>query len=144
MKFAILKKDGKGYFPTDIISNDSYLDMLLMVFTDGISFLRSIKQELESNSRGITGNEIDIDVINKKVIISYTFDGDQAVVIESKDLIKILEKGIALMEAKADFIALLRENENSPITVSDQPPHGMKFFVEDLQLKATYKGKIYT
>ncbi|MFZ5954246.1 MAG: hypothetical protein ACOYT8_04080 [Candidatus Dependentiae bacterium] len=145
MKFTILKKDGEAYYSTDVVSNDDYSYILMRIFTDRISFAKNIKKDLENpNATGRAGNEMDIDINNSYVTISYLYAEDEYIVINRQELIKILEKGIALMEANAPYISLIRENENAPIKVTDQLPEGMEFFVENKQLKARYKGKIYT
>lgn len=144
-KFAILKLDNGTYYSTDVVSNDDYLEMLMAVFTDQISFAKDIKQSLENpHGRGMAGNEIRITVEGQKITINYLYDYDQYIVIDRQELIKVMEKVIRLMEARAPYVALIRETENSPIEVSDQPPEGMEFFVENKFLKARYKGNIYT
>lgn len=143
-KFAIIKKDEDVYKSTKVISNSAYLDMLTTVFTDRLSFAKDIKNELVNpTSQGRTGNEIDVDIDNSQVTICYCFS-DYCIVIDRQKLIKIMEKGITLMEAGAEYIVLIQQDENSPIEVTDHPPEGMEFFVEDKQLKARYTGNIYT
>lgn len=145
MMFTILKKDDNTYYSTDVVSNDEYSYMLMKLLTDGLSFAKNIKNDLENPySKGRTGNEMDININNSQVTISFTYAEDEYIVIHRQELINILGRGITLMEERALYIALIRENENSPIEVTDQTPQGMEFFVENKQLKARYKGNIYT
>lgn len=145
MQFTILKKDRDAYYSTDVVSNDDYSYILMRIFTDGLSFIKDIKENLENPyGRGLSGNEMDIDINNSDVTINYLYAEDEYIIINRQELMKILDKVIELIEASAQYIALIRENENSPIEVTDQPPQGMEFFVEDKQLKARYKGNIYT
>lgn len=144
-QFAVLKMDNGTYYPTHVVSNNDYLDMLMAVFTDGVSFAKKVKKDLEDPfGRGRAGNEIRITVEDQTITINYLYDYDQYITIDRQELIKVMDKVIALIEAQAPYIALLRENENSPINVTDQPPQGMEFFIDNKQVKARYKGNIYT
>lgn len=143
-KFAVLKIDNGTYYPTDVVSNNDYLDMLMAVFTDGVSFAKKVKKDLEDPfGRGRAGNEIRITVEDQTITINYLYDYDQYITIDRQELIKLLDKVIALIEVQAHYIALIREDESSPIKVKDQAPHGMEFFIENKQVKARYKGNIY-
>lgn len=145
-QFAILKMDNETYYSTHVVvSNNDYLDMVMSVFTDGTSFAKKIINDLENPfGRGRAGNEIRITVEDQKITINYLYDYDQLIVIDRQELIKVMQKVITLMEARSHYVALIRDTENSPIKVTDQPPEGMEFFVENKSLKARYKGKIYT
>jgi hypothetical protein len=144
-QFAVLKMDNGIYYSTDVVSNNDYLDMLMAVFTDGTSFAKKIINDLENPfGRGRAGNEIRITVEDQKITINYLYDYDQFIIIDRQELIKVMQKIITLMEARANYIALIRDTKNSSIEVIDQPPQGMEFFVEDKQLKARYQGNIYT
>ena len=143
--FAVLKIDNGRYYSTDVVSNDDYLDLLMAIFTDQISIAKDIKESLENPlGRGMAGNEIRITVEDQKITINYLYDYDQFIIIDRQELIKVMQKVITLMEARAPYITLIRDTENSPIEVTDRPPQGMEFFVENKFLKARYKGKIYT
>jgi hypothetical protein len=142
-KFAVIKKESGVYKSTKVISNSAYLDMLTTVFTDRLSFAKDVKNELlNPTSQGRTGNEIDVDIDNSQVNICYCFS-DYCITIDRQQLIKIMDKAIALMEAEAEYIVLAQKDENSSIEVSDQPPQGMEFFIEDKELRAMYLGKKY-
>lgn len=144
-QFAVLKIDNGRYYSTDVVSNDDYLDLLMAIFTDQISFAKDIKESLENPlGKGMAGNEIRITIEDQKITINYLYDYDQFIVIDRQELIKVMQKVITLMEARSHYIALIRGTENSPIDVADQPPEGMEFFFENKFLKARYKGKIYT
>ena len=145
MQFTILKKNERTYYSTDVVSNDDYTYVLMRIFTDGLTFIKDIKKNLASpHGMGLSGNEMHIDINNSHVTVNYLYAEDEYIIIDRQELIKIIDKVILLMEAEAAYIALIREDEKSSIIVTDQPPQGMEFFIENKQLKARYKGNIYT
>lgn len=136
-KFAVISSNNLC-----VVSNDEYLDMLTTVFTDRLSFAKNIKKNLESpHGTGMSGNEIWITVEDQEIMIRYLYAVDEYIIINRQTLIKILEKGIALLGAQTNYIVLSQEHENSPIEVSDQLPVGMQLYTEGTRLKYTFSNQ---
>lgn len=136
-KFAVIKCNNLC-----VVSNDNYLDMLTTVFTDRLSFAKDIKESLENpHGRGRSGNEIWITVEDQEIMIRYLYAVDEYIIINRQELIKIMEKGIALMESEADYVVLSQEDENSPIEVSDQLPTGLELYTEGTRLKYRFNNQ---
>ncbi|BDC34449.1 hypothetical protein Noda2021_04070 [Candidatus Dependentiae bacterium Noda2021] len=138
MKFAIITKNQSIYRSVRTVANDIFLGTLTAVFTDELSFAKNIKDELENpHGQGRTGNEIDVDIYNSTVKISYCFS-DSCIFIERQQLIQIMTKVIDLMEKEADYIVITQEHESSSVEISDKLPEGFELYIEDKELKYRY------
>lgn len=147
MEFRILELTDSGtYFSGP--SNSNYLTILSNIFTDGLRLTRWIIDDLPNlNFKGLAGNITSVKVLNEQfVTVNYLdwIDWDtETIKILRTDLLKIAKEGLALMLNQVPYLVLTREDEYSPIVVTDQLPEGMELFIEGKQTKALYLGKKY-
>ncbi|MFZ5954253.1 MAG: hypothetical protein ACOYT8_04115 [Candidatus Dependentiae bacterium] len=149
MEFGIIRRleDG-GYFLGPHSSD--YLIYLGHIFTDGQSFTKKIIEQLsKTDFRGFAGNITTVrpGTNNDKVQIGdeFWFEYDtEPIEIDKQELLRVAKEGLSLMEKDVAYIVLTREDEKSPIAITDQLPDAMELFEQGYETKARYKGKIYT
>lgn len=118
---SITLKNIEGfYWPNEtFIINKKYLGMLVSIFDEGSSWTNAVQKELlNPNSRGITGNRVDIGIQKNMVIIkSVCFDGneieDNAIEIDKKVLLALINKWQQLAKKDAQEITLTHHEDGT-------------------------------
>ncbi|MFZ5954248.1 MAG: hypothetical protein ACOYT8_04090 [Candidatus Dependentiae bacterium] len=139
MEFKILELTESGtYFSGP--NNSYYLMFLSKIFTDGQSFTNWIIEELTKKSfKGLSGNMITVNPVNdNKIQIGdvfwYEYD-TEPIEIDKQELLRIAREGSLLMDKDVAYIVLTREDEKSPIAITDQLPETIELYTEHKQLK---------
>ncbi|MFZ5954251.1 MAG: hypothetical protein ACOYT8_04105 [Candidatus Dependentiae bacterium] len=144
MEFRILRLTDSGtYFSGP--SDSDYLRILSHIFTDGLSLTRWIIEEVpKSNFKGLSGNITSVRAVSNNLIqVNYLdwIDWDtETITICRNDLVRIAKEGLSLMINNVPYIVLIRENENSPIVITDQLPEEIELYTENKQLKYRLKN----
>lgn len=96
---------------------NSYLGMLSGIFDEGSSWTKAVKRHLaDPDSRGITGDMIDITIKDNKVIIAAEHVDDpeeNAIEIDKQDLLDIINKWEELKAQNCQRITFTRHEDGT-------------------------------
>lgn len=106
-----------------IIIGNNYLMMIISIFDEGGGWTKTVKRELlNPQSQGITGNRVEVDIQQNKVVIrDVCFDDDDtednAIEIDRQVLLDLINQWQDLVQKEAQEIVFTRHDDGS-ITVT--------------------------